>query len=72
MILELIYFKCSNCYNEFWLRTTPGTVTCPNPECYHVWAPKRSPLQGEQGRKNQYEFIAQTQDVEPEIQSQQD
>ena len=38
--MQLVHFKCKACHSEFWLMTTPGTVSCPNPNCRYLWAPR--------------------------------
>jgi MoaA/NifB/PqqE/SkfB family radical SAM enzyme len=39
MVKILCHFRCKFCHSEFWLPTRPGEVSCPNPQCEHVWAP---------------------------------
>jgi hypothetical protein len=57
----LIHFCCPHCYSDFWLRTRPGTVSCPNPSCELVWAPRTMAGYSEQGVEEAYpEFDPQT------------
>lgn len=52
--MTLIHFRCSNCHSDFWLRTTPGTVCCPNPNCDNIWAPRTMTGAFELGQKENF------------------
>lgn len=64
--MKLCHFKCKQCFNEFWLPTRPGTVSCPNPECRYLWAPNSAVGLLDRGE------MVQLQDVGPVTQLQQD
>lgn len=50
----LLHFKCPNCHAEFYLPTTPGTISCPNPQCHLLWAPKTMGGAFERGEETEF------------------
>lgn len=52
--MTLIHFCCPNCHSDFWLKTRPGTLTCPNPSCECIWAPRTMTGKFEFGKEENY------------------
>ena len=63
--VPLVQFKCQVCKSDFWVQTKPGTISCPNPECQHTWAPQRAIAVLERGKVIEFQIP----DVGPKTQS---
>ena len=56
--MSLIHFRCPACHSDFWLKTTPGTISCPNPSCECIWAPRTMTGHYEQGQAETYQQLS--------------
>lgn len=56
--MKLIHFQCPACNMEFWTKTRPPNLNCPNPICRCGWSPTTMDGWFERGNVEEFEQVS--------------